>query len=71
MAKTKRRWSFAEDRRLIELAGSAKALEAIARQMGRSPDSVAKMARRLGLSLKSEISRKSAPIRQQPKAPGK
>jgi len=52
-AKQKRRWSFEEDRRLMELAGSSKSLKAIAEQLGRSPDSVAKMARRLGLSLKS------------------
>ena len=38
----------------MKLAGSSKSLEAVARQMGRSEESVAKMARRLGLSLKSK-----------------
>jgi hypothetical protein len=45
--------SFADDRRLIQLAGSLKSLEAVAKQLGRKPESVAKTARRLGVSLKS------------------
>jgi hypothetical protein len=45
--------SFAADRRLIQLAGSLKSLEAVAKRLGRKPESVAKTARRLGISLKS------------------
>jgi hypothetical protein len=44
--------SFADDRRLIELAGSLESLEAAAKRLGRKPKSVAKSARRLGLPLK-------------------
>ena len=45
-------WSFKEDRRLIELAKSSTSLEEAARQLGRSPDAIKRMALRLGLSLK-------------------
>jgi hypothetical protein len=45
--------SFADDRRLIKLARSLKSLEAVAKQLGRKPEAVAKSARRLGVSLKS------------------
>jgi hypothetical protein len=44
--------SFAEERRLMALAASLKSLEPIASALGRSPQSVAKSAKRLGLSLK-------------------
>ena len=50
---TRNRWSFAEDRRLIQLAASLKSVEAIADQMKRTPERVAQMANRLGVSLKS------------------
>jgi hypothetical protein len=54
MAKmTKTRWSFAEDRRLIQLAASLKSLEAVADEMMRTPENVARIAKRLGVSLKS------------------
>jgi hypothetical protein len=55
MAKmaTRNRWSFAEDRRLIQLAATLKSLEAVADQMKRTPERVARMAKRLGVSLKS------------------
>jgi hypothetical protein len=46
--------SFAEDRRLIQLAGSLKSLEAVSKRLGRKPEAVAKMAKRLGVSLKSD-----------------
>jgi hypothetical protein len=49
----KRRWSFAEDRRLIQLAATLKSLEAVADQMKQTPERVAQMAKRLGVSLKS------------------
>ena len=47
-------WSFKEDRRLIELAKSSASLEDAAKQLGRSPDAIKRMALRLGLSLKSK-----------------
>jgi hypothetical protein len=52
MAKmaTRNRWSFAEDRRLIQLAATLKSLEAVADQMKRTPERVARMAKRLGVS---------------------
>jgi hypothetical protein len=55
MAKvgTKTRWSFAEDRRLIQLAASSESLEAVADELERTPRSVARMAKRLVISLKS------------------
>jgi hypothetical protein len=37
----KTRWSYAEDRRLIQLAASSNSLEAIADEMSRSPKRVA------------------------------
>ena len=46
--------SFAADRRLIVLSASLKSLEAIAKALGRTPESVARSAKRLGVSLKSE-----------------
>jgi len=59
------RWSFREDRRLIELAASGKSLEAAADRMNRTQGSVVKAALRLGVSLKSETpaskTRKSEP----------
>jgi hypothetical protein len=51
--KPKTRWSFAEDRRLIQLAASLKSLEAVAAELKRTPESVTRAAKRLGLSLKS------------------
>jgi hypothetical protein len=39
--KQKTRWSYAEDRRLIQLAASSNSLEAIADEMSRSPKRVA------------------------------
>jgi len=55
MAKmaTKTRGSFAEDRRLIQLAASLKSLEAVADEMKRTPEKVARMAKRLGVFLTS------------------
>jgi len=51
-------WSFKEDRRLMELAKSSASLEDAARQLGRSPEAVKRMALRLGLSLKPKGSKK-------------
>jgi hypothetical protein len=43
--------SFADDRRLIQLAASLKSLEAVAKHLGKDPKAVAKAAKRLGVSL--------------------
>jgi hypothetical protein len=48
----KGKWSFAEDRHLIALAGSRKSLEEVARQLGRTPEATAQSAMRLGIALK-------------------
>jgi hypothetical protein len=53
--------SFADDRRLIELASSLKSLEAVAKQLGKEPKAVAKLAKRLGVSLKSSNPPKAKP----------
>jgi hypothetical protein len=63
MAKGKRRvvrkgWSFKEDRRLSELAGSGKTLEQIVKAMNRTPDFVRNRSLRLGLSIKSKSARR-------------
>jgi hypothetical protein len=46
--------SFADDSRLIQLAASLKSIEAVAKHLGRDPKAVAKAAKRLGVSLKSD-----------------
>jgi hypothetical protein len=51
--------SFADDRRLIQLAASLKSLEAVAKQLGKDPKAVAKSAKRLGISLKASSRPKS------------
>jgi hypothetical protein len=50
-------WSYAEDRRLLELAKSSKSPEEIARLMNRSPAAVYKMAIRLGVPLRPRRAR--------------
>jgi hypothetical protein len=52
-ATMKRRWRFADDRRLMQLAASARSLDEIAAQMNRPPLSVEKRAMRLGVALKA------------------
>ena len=47
----KRRWSFKEDRRLLELANRSMPVEEIANLMNRSPNAIRKKAIRLGVSL--------------------
>jgi hypothetical protein len=54
----RRPWSFKEDRRLMELAKSSVSLEEAAKQLGRSPEAIKRMALRLGLSLKSKAHKK-------------
>jgi len=45
------RWSYVEDRRVLELAASSKSLEEIANRMNRKPETIRKVAIRLGVSL--------------------
>jgi hypothetical protein len=47
-------WSYANDRRVIELAKASKSLEEAARIMQRKPESIRKVAMRLGVSFKTE-----------------
>jgi hypothetical protein len=49
-----RRWSFKEEQRLMELARSSQSLEEIVKATGRSPDSIKKIARRIGVSIKEK-----------------
>jgi hypothetical protein len=53
LAMVRKSWSFKDDRRLLELAKSEKALEQIAKAMDRSPARIRKRAMRLGVSIKS------------------
>ncbi|MDN3278933.1 hypothetical protein QWJ07_32050 [Frankia sp. RB7] len=55
----RRPWSFKEDRRLMELAKSSISLEDAAKQLGRPPEAIKRMALRLGLSLKSKSAKKT------------
>ena len=54
----KRRWSFKEDRKLIELARASESLENVVKETGRSPESLKKAARRLGISFQSQTKKK-------------
>jgi len=47
-------WSYAHDRRVIELAKASKSLEQAARIMKRTPGRIRQVAMRLGVSFKSE-----------------
>jgi hypothetical protein len=55
-----RRWSYADDRRLIQLAASSKSAKAIADEMNRPPERVVQMAKRLGISLRSAAKLKAS-----------
>ena len=46
-------WSFANDRRVIELAKASKSLEEAARIMKRTPERIRKVSMRLGVSFKA------------------
>jgi hypothetical protein len=48
----KSRWSFAEQRFLIELARQSKSLEEAAKATGRKPESIKNVAMRLGISFR-------------------
>jgi hypothetical protein len=47
-------WSYANGRRVVELAKASKSLEEAARIMKRKPERIRKVAMRLGVSFKSE-----------------
>lgn len=47
-----RSWSFAHDRRVIELAKAKRSLEEAAHIMERTPKRILEVSRRLGVSLK-------------------
>jgi hypothetical protein len=47
-------WSFAHDRRVIELAKASRSLEEVARIMKRTPERIRKVAVRLGVSFETE-----------------
>ena len=49
------RWTFAESRRFIKVAASAKSLDEIVRLMGRSPRSIREAALRMGISVPEQI----------------
>jgi hypothetical protein len=46
-------WSFASDRRVIELAKAGTSLEDAARILDRTPERIRKMSLRLGVTFKS------------------
>jgi hypothetical protein len=46
-------WSYAHDRRLIELAKASKSLQEAARIMKRTPARIREVSRRLGVSFKA------------------
>jgi hypothetical protein len=48
-----RSWSFADDRRVIELAKASKSLEEAARILKRTPERIRKVSMRLGVSFKA------------------
>ncbi len=56
----KRSWSFANDRRLMELAKSKVSLEEAARVMERTPERIRVVSMRLGVSFKSERAPRSS-----------
>ena len=55
----RRGWSYKEDRRLSELAGSGKTLEQIAKAMDRTPNGARNRSIRLGVSIKKQLQRRS------------
>jgi hypothetical protein len=49
-----KRWSFAGQRRLLKIAAASKSFEEMVKRAGRKPDSVRKMALKLGIGLKAK-----------------
>src|SRR4029079_5592202 len=58
LGMARKSWSFADDRRVIELAKASKSLEEAARIMKRTPDRIRKVSMRLGVSFKTEAKKK-------------
>jgi hypothetical protein len=54
-----RSWSFADDRRVIELAKASKSLEEVARIMKRTPERIRKVSIRLSVSFKATTTKKA------------
>jgi hypothetical protein len=50
-------WSFAEQRQLVELAAASNSLETIFRRLRRPAESVARMAKQLGVKVKSRTAK--------------
>jgi hypothetical protein len=63
-------WSFKEQRRLLEIAASAKSLEEIVDRTGRTPKAGRNIALQLGISLKFNTG-PGRPHRLAPKLKGK
>jgi DNA-binding CsgD family transcriptional regulator len=55
--KAKLKWTFREQRRLLEIAASSKSFEELVDRAGRSPKAVRKMTLRLGISFKFNTGR--------------
>jgi hypothetical protein len=49
-----KRWSYADQRRLLKIAATSKSFEEMVKRAGRKPDSVRKMAVKLGIGLKAK-----------------
>jgi hypothetical protein len=54
----KSRWSFKDDRRLMELARASTSLEQVVEITGKSPEAIKRAAMRLGISFKSQAKKK-------------
>jgi hypothetical protein len=50
-------WSFKDQRELIKLAAASEDLETIAARLKREPESVVKMAKQLGVKVKSRTAK--------------
>ena len=48
-------WSFADDRRFVEIAASAESFDEVVKRTGRNPASVRKKALRLGVKLAKQL----------------
>ena len=54
----RKNWSFAHDRRVIELAKASKSLDEAARIMRRTSEQIRKVSMRLGVSFKAKTKKK-------------
>jgi hypothetical protein len=52
------RWSFKDDRRLMELARASKTLEEVVKITGRSPKAIQRRTMRLGILFKPQAEKK-------------